>query len=60
MIERSVAHSNFVIETVGRVRTRRMETLGLEVAHAWLIVRRSLWEKRLDRLGRFLTESEDN
>lgn len=54
MNERSVAHSNFVIEKVGRVRTCRMETLGFEVAQDWLLERRSLWEKRLDRLGQFL------
>lgn len=47
-------------EKVGRVRTCRMETLGLEVAQDWLLERRSLWERRLDRLGRFLADSEDN
>lgn len=47
-------------EKVGRVRTCRIETLGLEVAQAWLIERRSRWEKWMDCLGRFLAESEDN
>lgn len=47
-------------EKVGRVRTCRIETLGLEVAADWLIERRALWEKRLDRLGRFLRETRDN
>lgn len=47
-------------EKIGRVRTCRMETNGLEVAQDWLRKRRSLWEKRLDRLGRFLEEPEDN
>lgn len=45
-------------EKVGRVRTCRMETLGLEVAQDWLLERRSLWERRLDRFGQFLADSE--
>lgn len=47
-------------EKVGRVRTCRMETLGFDVAQDWLRERRSLWERRLDRLGRFLGESGDS
>jgi DNA-binding transcriptional ArsR family regulator len=41
---------------LGRVRTCRMEPKGLSVAERWINDRRSLWEKRLDRLGNFLGE----
>jgi DNA-binding transcriptional ArsR family regulator len=40
-------------EKLGRVRTCRLEPSGLEVAQQWIAERRSLWERRLDRLGRF-------
>ena len=46
-------------EKVGRVRTCRMETRGLRVAERWLEDRRSLWERRFDRLGKFLGEPEE-
>jgi DNA-binding transcriptional ArsR family regulator len=45
-------------QKVGRVRTCRMEPAGLTAAERWIEDRRSLWEKRLDRLGEFL-EAED-
>jgi len=45
-------------EKIGRVRTCRMETRGLTVAERWLEDRRSLWERRFDRLGRLLEEPE--
>lgn len=41
---------------VGRVRTCRIEPGGLSVAERWLAERRSLWERRLDRLGEILSE----
>lgn len=41
---------------VGRVRTCRMEAKGLSVAEQWINERRSLWERRFDRLGDLLTE----
>lgn len=44
---------------VGRVRTCRIEPRGLSVVEQWIQERRSLWERRLDRLGHFLVESED-
>lgn len=44
---------------VGRVRTCRMETKGLSVAEQWINARRSLWEKRFDRLGVLLAEDTD-
>jgi len=43
-------------EKVGRVRTCRMEPKGLTVAERWISDRRSLWERRLDRLGNLLAE----
>jgi hypothetical protein len=43
-------------EKVGRVRTCRMEPRGLSVVERWIGERRSLWERRLDRLGDLLAE----
>jgi DNA-binding transcriptional ArsR family regulator len=45
-------------EKVGRVRTCRIEPAGLDIAVDWLAERRSLWERRLDRLGDLLAEDE--
>jgi len=39
---------------VGRVRTCEIEPAGLQVAQRWIAERRSLWERRLDRLGAVL------
>jgi len=41
---------------VGRVRTCHIEPAGLEVAQLWIAKRRSLWERRLDRLGAVLAK----
>jgi DNA-binding transcriptional ArsR family regulator len=46
-------------EKVGRVRTCRMEPAGLMAAEQWLHERRSLWERRLDRLGDVLTDPDE-
>ena len=43
---------------VGRVRTCRMELKGFSVIEQWINARRSLWEKRFDRLGDLLAEEE--
>ena len=43
-------------EKVGRVRTCRIEPRALQAAEQWIAERRSLWERRLDRLGEFLEE----
>ncbi len=45
-------------EKTGRVRTCRLEPGGLEVAERWIADRRSLWERRLDRLGDLLDKPE--
>ena len=40
----------------GRVRTYRVEPARLRTAEDWIAARRSLWERRLDRLGEILAE----
>ncbi len=45
-------------EKVGRVRTCRIETAGLSALEQWIGDRRSLWERRLDRLGAVLAEDD--
>jgi DNA-binding transcriptional ArsR family regulator len=46
-------------EKVGRVRTCHIEPKGLSVAERWINERRTLWERRLDRLGKLLAEDAD-
>jgi DNA-binding transcriptional ArsR family regulator len=46
-------------EKVGRVRTCRLEPAGLAAAEQWLHERRALWERRLDRLGDVLADSDE-
>jgi DNA-binding transcriptional ArsR family regulator len=45
-------------EKNGRVRTCHLDPAGFSLAGDWLARRKSLWEKRLDRLG-FLLDEED-
>ena len=45
-------------EKVGRVRTCRIEPKAFTQAEQWIAERRALWERRLDRLGQFLDETE--
>jgi DNA-binding transcriptional ArsR family regulator len=47
-------------EKVGRVRTCRLEPDGLKLAERWIAERRTLWERRLDRLGELLAEHEQS
>lgn len=35
----------------GRVRTCELEPAGLALAERWIAERRTMWERRLDRLG---------
>ena len=42
----------------GRVRTCRLDPEGLAAAEGWIADCRSAWERRLDRLGDFLRETE--
>jgi DNA-binding transcriptional ArsR family regulator len=46
-------------EKVGRVRTCRIEPAGFSVLEQWIGDCRSLWERRLDRLGDLLAESDE-
>jgi len=41
-------------EKIGRVRTCRLVPGGFAVLEQWIRDRRSLWERRLDRLGELL------
>jgi DNA-binding transcriptional ArsR family regulator len=43
---------------VGRVRTCMVEAAGVRSAEEWLRARRPAWDRRLDRLGRFLAADE--
>lgn len=45
-------------EKTGRVRTCRLETAGFSVLKQWIEDRRTIWERRLDRLGDLLAEPE--
>jgi len=44
---------------VGRVRTCRIELAALQKAEDWIADRRATWERRLDRLGDYLTEQSE-
>jgi DNA-binding transcriptional ArsR family regulator len=46
-------------EKLGRVRTCRIETSGFTALQQWIGDRRSLWERRLDRLGDLLGEFDE-
>jgi DNA-binding transcriptional ArsR family regulator len=45
-------------EKPGRVRTCRIEPSGLSVAEQWIKDRRTRLERKLDRLGELLAESD--
>jgi DNA-binding transcriptional ArsR family regulator len=47
-------------EKVGRVRSCRIEPTGLDAMEQWIRDRRSMWERRLDRLGDLLAEEDKN
>jgi len=47
-------------EKIGRVRTCRIESAGLSAAEKWIGDRRSMWERRLDRLGDLLAEPDES
>jgi DNA-binding transcriptional ArsR family regulator len=47
-------------EKVGRVRTCSIEVAALRPAERWIQERRAGWERRLDRLGNYLTEGSDD
>jgi DNA-binding transcriptional ArsR family regulator len=43
-------------QKVGRVRTCRLVVKRLDTVQDWIDARRAAWERRLDRLGDYLTE----
>jgi hypothetical protein len=45
-------------EKTGRVRTCQLEPGGFAALEEWIRDRRSMWERRLDRLGDLLDEPE--
>lgn len=47
-------------QKVGRVRTCQLDTQALRAAERWISERRSLWERRFDRLGAFLAEQDQD
>jgi DNA-binding transcriptional ArsR family regulator len=46
-------------EKVGRVRTCKLEPKALRSAESWISERRTLWERRFDRLGAFLASQPE-
>jgi DNA-binding transcriptional ArsR family regulator len=44
---------------VGRVRTCRLEPAALHTAEEWFAQQRAAWERRLDRLGEYLSETDE-
>jgi len=44
-------------QKVGRTRTCSINPAALRSAENWIAERRSLWERRLDRLGDYLSDS---
>ena len=46
-------------EKIGRVRTCQLEPAALRPVEEWISSRRSNWERRLDRLGDYLAEGDD-
>jgi DNA-binding transcriptional ArsR family regulator len=47
-------------QKVGRTRTCSINPVALRSAESWLSERRSLWERRLDRLGDYLADASDS
>jgi DNA-binding transcriptional ArsR family regulator len=46
-------------EKRGRVRTFHIEPAALRPVEQWISARRSSWERRLNRLGDYLAEGDD-
>ena len=47
------------IKESGLVRTCQIDPAGLAAAAAWIRHRRTMWERRLDRLGELLADSNE-
>ncbi|HYH78309.1 MAG TPA: metalloregulator ArsR/SmtB family transcription factor [Longimicrobium sp.] len=46
-------------QKLGRVRTCTIQPAALRTAEQWITERRTLWERRLDRLGEYLAGQDD-
>jgi DNA-binding transcriptional ArsR family regulator len=46
-------------EKLGRVRTCRIESAGFNALEQWIRDHRTVWERRLDRLGALLEEEDE-
>jgi DNA-binding transcriptional ArsR family regulator len=46
-------------EKIGRTRTCTIEPAALSAAEQWIGERRTLWERRLDRLGDYLEKGRE-
>jgi DNA-binding transcriptional ArsR family regulator len=47
-------------EKIGRVRSCTLDTSAMSLAEQWINDRRTQWERRLDRLGVFLDQTQDD
>jgi DNA-binding transcriptional ArsR family regulator len=47
-------------EKLGRVRSCRIEPAGFNALEEWIRAHRTTWERKLDRLGEFLAEEEED
>jgi DNA-binding transcriptional ArsR family regulator len=47
-------------EKLGRVRTCRIETAGFRALEQWIRDHRTVWERKLDRLGQFLADEDES
>jgi len=45
---------------VGRVRTCHIDPKAMSLAERWINQRRTMWERRLDRLGDYLANEQDS
>jgi DNA-binding transcriptional ArsR family regulator len=46
-------------EKLGRVRTCRIEAAGFDALEQWIRNHRTMWERKLERLGTFLEEEDE-
>lgn len=47
-------------EKLGRVRICTIDPAGMDLISRWIADRRSVWERRLDRLGELLAEPDNS
>ena len=47
-------------QKTGRTRTCTINPAALDSAESWISERRTLWERRLDRLGDYLSDAADS